>query len=165
MTVGAVVWLTGLPASGKSTLADQIAGRLRAAGREPVILDGDTVREVLVPGPGYDAEGRDAFYRTLTGLASLVAHQGAIVLVPATAHRQAWRDLARSRAPRFIEVHVATPLEECRRRDPKHLYARGVGAEVGYEPPTRAEVTVRPGEEQSAIAAVLAQLRVGDAWR
>lgn len=165
MTVGAVVWLTGLPASGKSTLATKLAERVRAAGREPIILDGDAVREILVPRLGYDDEGRDAFYRTLGGIASLVAHQGAIVLVPATAHRRAWRDLARSRAPRFVEVHVATPLEECRRRDPKQLYARGTGAEAGYEPPVRAEVTARPDDDEAAIAAVLAQLRLGDAWR
>src|SRR5205085_552587 len=82
---GAVVWITGLPASGKSTLATAIAAQLRAAGTPPIVLDGDEVRAAIVPRHGYDPDGRDAFYRTLGKLAALIARQGAIVLVPATA--------------------------------------------------------------------------------
>ena len=88
---GVVVWLTGLPSSGKSTLARRVAATLRAAGRAVALLDGDEVRACLVPSPGYDDAGRGAFYATLARLAALLAHQGLVVLVPATAHRAEYR--------------------------------------------------------------------------
>lgn len=163
---GAVVWLTGLPAAGKSTLAVGIAAQLRAAGTTPVILDGDDVRAAIVPRHGYDAVGRDAFYRTLAELAALIARQGAIVIVPATAHLRRWRDHARRAAPRFVEVYVATPIDECRRRDPKRLYARQAAASAGalpgagveYEPPRHPEVIATGGNDRAAAAAVVARL-------
>jgi adenylylsulfate kinase len=162
---GAVVWVTGLPASGKSTLAVAIAARLRSAGAMPIVLDGDEVREAIVPRHGYDPDGRDAFYRTLGELAALIARQGAIAIVPATAHHRRWREHARCRAPRFVEVWVATPIEECRRRDPKGLYARlGAGgglpgsAGTEYEPPLHPEVIARGGDDGTAIAAVVASV-------
>jgi adenylylsulfate kinase len=162
---GSVVWITGLPASGKSTLAARVAASLRESGAAAVVLDGDEVREVFVPPHGYDAAGREAFYRTLAGLAALIARQGAIVLVPATAHLRRWRDQARERAPRFVEVHVATPVEECRRRDPKGLYARlGAGGELpgagaDYEPPLHPEIVADGGDDADAVGAVLDRLR------
>jgi len=164
---GAVVWFTGLPASGKSTLARRLASRLREVGREPLVLDGDEVRDALVPRPGYDDDARESFYRTLAGVAVLAARQGLLVLVAATAHRRAWRDAARAAAPRFLEVHVATSLDECRRRDPHGLYARPdardalPGAGVTYEPPEHADVIARPGGEAPALDAILGRLEVG----
>jgi adenylylsulfate kinase len=162
---GAVVWLTGLPASGKSSLAGRIAARLREARCPTVVLDGDEVRAALVPPPGYDEASRDGFYRTLVHLACLAARQGLIAIVPATAHRRVWRALAREHAPRFVEVHVATPLEECRRRDPRRLYAcaegsavPGVGVE--YEPPRAPEVVAPSGDDPTAADRVLALLGV-----
>jgi adenylylsulfate kinase len=158
---GAVVWFTGLPASGKSTLAAALAERLRTAGREPLFLDGDDVRAAMVPAPGYDEAARDGFYETLGNLATLAARQGHVVLVAATAHRRIWRDRVRARVPRFVEVHVATPLDECRRRDPKGLYARAgddstlPGAGVAYEAPASAEVVVTPGAEEAALASLV----------
>lgn len=163
---GAVVWLTGLPSSGKSTLARRLAGRLREAARAPLLLDGDEVRAALVPAPGYDDAARDDFYATLANLAALAAGQGLIAIVAATAHRRAWRDAARARAPRFVEVHVATPLEECRRRDARGLYRRAdaaatlPGAGVAYEPPLAAEVTAPSGDDARAIDAILGHLAV-----
>lgn len=168
MSRGAVVWLTGLPASGKTALAERLAARLREVRVPALLLDGDEVRDVLVPSPGHDEAERDAFYRTLAGLASLAARRGLVVLVAATAHRRAWRDHARHRAPRFVEVYVATPLEECRRRDPKGLYAKasglpdlpGVG--VPYEPPLHPDVIAAKGDEAGAAEAVLALLGIGE---
>jgi adenylylsulfate kinase len=159
---GAVVWLTGPPASGKSTLARHLAERLRARGAAPLILDGDDVRAALVPAPGYDEPGREAFYCTLGNLACLVARQGPIAIVAATAHRRVWRDRVRAAAPRFVEVHVATPLEECRRRDPKGLYAASPaalpGAGLSYEPPLAPEVVAPGGDDDDAIDAIIARL-------
>lgn len=161
---GAVVWFTGLPASGKSTLAARLVARLRDQAQPTVLLDGDELREVIVPRPGHDEAGRDDFYRTLAGLAALIAHQGLVVIVAATAHRRVWRELARSLAPRFIEVHVATPLAECERRDPKGLYAQrdhlpglpGVG--VPYEASAQPDVVAPVGDDPRTIDAVLARL-------
>jgi adenylylsulfate kinase len=164
---GAVVWVTGLPSAGKSTLARRVQARLRADGVLAALLDGDEVRRSLVPGPGHLPAERDAFYETLARLASLLARQGLVVLVAATAHRQAHRDRARELAPRFAEVWVTTPAAECERRDAKGLYAlhrQGKapllpGPGVPYEPPRAAEVVARDGEDAAAVEAVGAWLR------
>ena len=113
----------------------------RAAPR--CVLDGDDVRGALVPPPGYAPGARDAFYATLARLAALAAAQGLVVVVPATAHRAAYRDEAKRLAPAFIEVHVDVGPDECRRRDAKGLYAAAgagraaglPGADLAYEPP------------------------------
>ncbi len=158
---GVVVWLTGLPRSGKSTLAERARAQLVELGRPVAVLDGDAVRAALVPRPGYDPAGRDAFYATLGGLADLLARQGLIVLVPATAHRRAYRDAARAKAPRFIEVHVDAPVDACAARPGGELYggadrARVPGAGVEYEPPLSPEVVARGGADADAVAALVA---------
>jgi adenylylsulfate kinase len=155
-----------LPASGKTTFAARLRERLAAAGRACVVLDSDEVRAALDPGAGYDAAARDAFYGTLARLAALLAHQGHVVVVPATAPRRAHRDAARAVAPAFLEVHVRTPLAECERRDPKGLFARarrgdapdlpGVGST--YEPPIAPDVVAAGGEDAGAVDAVIARL-------
>jgi adenylylsulfate kinase len=159
---GAVVWVTGLPSSGKSTFALRLQERLRDLGRPSCILDGDEVRRALVPAPGYTPEARDAFYATLARLAALVAAQGLVVVVPATAHRAAYRAEARALAPRFVEVHVTASAEECRRRDAKGLYAAGTaglpGADLAYEPPEAPDVVAAGGLDAGAVERVLALL-------
>lgn len=161
---GVVAWFTGLPSSGKSTLAQAVAALLRPA--VPVaVLDGDEVRAALRPTPGYDDASRDAFYETLARLAALLARQGLAVLVPATANRRRFRERARHLAPAFLEVFVDTPLEECRRRDPKGLYASGLplvpGSGAAYEAPEAPEVTVRPADAEGARRAAEAIRRAG----
>ena len=153
---GCVVWLTGLPASGKSTIAAATCSVLRARHLECVTLDGDDVRKALVPAPGYDPRARAQFYETLARLAALLADQDAIVLVAATAHLRRFRDNARTLAPAFLEVFVDTPLAECKRRDPKGLYSGystdlvpGVG--TVYEPPERPDFVVRPDTRDAAL--------------
>lgn len=166
---GVVVWITGLPSAGKSTLAARLARRLRGAGRAACVLDGDEVRRAIVPAPAYTKEARDAFYATLARLAALLAAQGLVVVVPATAHRAAYRAEARALAPAFIEVHVAVDADECRRRDAKGLYAAtsagqaaGLpGADVAYEPPDAPEVVAQGGHDAEAIERVLALLSRG----
>jgi adenylylsulfate kinase len=163
---GAVVWLTGLPSSGKSTLARHVLARLRDRGVPAAVLDGDEVRDSLVPRPGYTPAERDAFYATLSRLAALLARQGLTVLVPATAHRRAWRTQARALAPQFIEVFVDVAADECRRRDAKGLYAQAArgsaadvpGAGVEYEPPGSAEVVARGGEDPAAAEQIVERL-------
>jgi adenylylsulfate kinase len=142
-----VVWFVGLPSSGKSTLAREVAAKLDHA----VLLDGDEVRACLHPALGYTDEERDAFYETLAQLAALISRQGHLVLVPATANLRFFRQRARALAPRFIEVFVDTPLEECVRRDAKGLYAAQAsalpGAGVTFEVPVSPDVTVKPGDD------------------
>ena len=93
--------------------------------------------------------------QSVGNLAVLAARQGHVVLVPATAHRRCWRDLARIAAPRFAEVFVATPAAECAERDPKGLYRRRVdelpGADIPYEVPTRPDVVAPHGLDASVV--------------
>jgi adenylylsulfate kinase len=157
---GAVVLVTGLPSSGKSTLARRLVSRLREAGRAAIVLDGDEVRAALVPAPGYaPAE----FYATLAHLAALLARQGLVVAVAATASRRAHRAGARALAPRFVEVLVDVPAEECARRDAKGLWARARAGEVAdlpgagapYERSERPDVVAGGGEDASAVEAIV----------
>jgi len=163
VVTGGVIWFTGLPSSGKSYLARRVRSRLELEGKACCVLDGDRVRELLRPKPGYAPSERDAFYETLGALAVELAEQGLIVLVPATANRRAYRDRIRARAPHFIEVWMTASLEECRLRDAKGLYAhlaegeiRGLpGEDLVYEAPEHAEVTARGGEDDEALLKIL----------
>jgi adenylylsulfate kinase len=163
---GVVVWFTGLPSSGKSTLAQEVQRRLRDHGATPCLLDGDVVRGLIAPGLGYSGEDRTAFYTALGGLSAELARQGLTVLVAATAHRREYRRRARELAPHFIEVWVTTPLEECRNRDSKGLYAVATsepgtlpGVGLAYESPAHAEVQASGGHDEQAIERVLTLLK------
>jgi adenylylsulfate kinase len=163
---GVVVWITGRPSAGKSTFAEHALRALRGQSVASCVLDGDAVRDSLVPRLGYDAAARAAFYETLGNLAALLARQDLVVLVPATAQRREFRERARSLAPAFVEVWVDTPLDECARRDTKGLYAavragtlRGVpGGDEAYEAPLHADVIAHGGEDEAAIAALCAKI-------
>lgn len=166
MTPGVVVFVTGLPSSGKSSLARALEVRLRERGTACLRLDGDELRRCLVPEPGYGADDRAHFYETLARLAALCAEQGMVVLVAATANLRAHRFAARARAPHFVEVFVDVGIDECRRRDTKGLYAgfrRGEvssvpGEDAPYEPPAAPDVVARGGRDDRAVEAVLAVL-------
>ena len=164
---GALIWFTGLPSSGKSCLARRVRARLDHAKKPCCILDGDRVRELLRPTPGYSDAERDAFYQTLGNLAVELAEQGLIVLVPATANRRVYRDRVRARFGRFIEVWMTPGIDECRERDAKGLYAHFAGGVVhglpgedsAYEAPERAEVAARGGEDDEAVSKILRRLK------
>jgi adenylylsulfate kinase len=166
MDPATVVFISGLPSSGKSKLARNLRTELGARGVPAVVLDGDEVRETLVPKPGYSEDERQRFYEFLGNLAALLARQGPCVLVAATAHRRAFREHARRVAPRFIEVWVDVPLDECRRRDKKGLYARFrsgelhdvPGEDVEYEAPEQPDTIATGGNDTAAIQAVTARL-------
>jgi adenylylsulfate kinase len=170
---GAVVWFTGLPASGKSTLARRVHAHFAATGRTSVLLDGDELRDLL-GAHAYAPDDRDRFYGVLAGLAGLLANQGVVVLVAATAPRRRDRDRARAALDAdgvFIEVWVKTPLDVCEARDPKGLYARARRGEVGelpgvgaaYEPPLAPEAIADGGLDDTVVAAIECQLDHGRA--
>ncbi|MCB9589904.1 MAG: adenylyl-sulfate kinase [Polyangiaceae bacterium] len=129
-----VIWITGRPSAGKSRFARCVRDLLSAHCGPTLILDGDAVRARLKPAPGYDEQSRADFYASLAGLAAMLAEQGFLVLVPATAHKAEFRQHARELAPRFIEVFVDAPLEVCEARDSKGLYAMSRRGEVDALP-------------------------------
>ena len=161
MGPGFGVWITGLPASGKSTLAHALAGELASAGCETEILDSDALRQVLTPNPTYSDDERDAFYAAMAHVGELLARHGVAVVFAATANRRLHRDRARRRIERFIEVFVDCPLELCMSRDSKGIYRMASagrsttvpGVQATYEPPERPEVVVRSDREAPAAAA------------
>jgi adenylylsulfate kinase len=131
---GATVWLTGLSGAGKTTIAEAVAGLLRAAGREVEMLDGDELRRGLSAGLGFSREDRDIHVRRVGFVAELLARHGVITLVPVIAPYTATRDEVRARhhehGTEYLEVHIATPLAECTRRDVKGLYARAAAGDL-----------------------------------
>jgi adenylyl-sulfate kinase len=168
---GATLWMTGLPGSGKSTIASGVEASLLDAGRSAYILDGDNLRHGLNGDLGFSAADRTENVRRTAEVSALLADAGVVVLVALVSPYRADRDAARAvhaaRGLPFLEVHVATSLEECERRDPKGLYARARAGEITgltgvddpYEPPEAPEVVVGGGESvEEAVAAVLAAL-------
>ena len=166
---GATVWMTGLPASGKSTVAAAVEARLLESGRSAFVLDGDNLRHGLNGDLGFSAEDRAENVRRTAEVSALLADAGVVVLVALVSPYRADRAAARAAHDRrglpFLEVHVATTLEECERRDPKGLYARARAGELSgmtgvddpYEPPEAPDVVVGGGEPlEEAVARVIA---------
>src|SRR5215208_5588039 len=168
---GATVWFTGLPSSGKSTVAAAVEARLLGEGRAAYVLDGDNLRHGLNGDLGFSPEARAENVRRTSEVAALLADAGVVVIVALVSPYRADREQARAVHERlgigFVEVYVATPLEECERRDPKGLYARARAGEISgltgvddpYEPPEAPEVVVGVGDGVEAdVARILAAL-------
>ena len=170
---GATVWMTGLPASGKSTIAAALEERISRDGYRAYRLDGDNLRYGLNSDLGFDPGDRAENIRRVAYVASLFADSGTIAIVSVISPYAVDRHLARSIHERgeldFLEVFVNTPLEECERRDPKGLYARARGGQIRgftgvdapYESPREAEVELRPLERplDDLVEALVAELR------
>ena len=154
------IWVTGLPASGKSTIVKALAGALAARGVDLAVLESDVLRAVFTPHPRYDEEERNTFYRQLVYVGVLLIKHGVPVIFDATANRRIYRDHARQQIPRFLEAYVDCPLEVCMRRDPKGIYRAGregtakmvPGLQDAYEPPANPDVVLR-GDSDSPEAA------------
>jgi len=164
------VWITGLPASGKSSITEALVPLLRAAGSTPAVLESDRLRSILTPGASYSSEERDRFYGQMTLFGALLVESGIPVIFDATANRRAYRDRARSLIEHFVEVYVECPLDLCIARDPKGIYKAAAarqatavpGMQTPYEPPRSPEIIVDcradPGGSARQIAARLKQL-------
>ena len=168
MEKGVVIWFTGVPASGKSTLATGVQQQLEELGLPVENLDADEVRANLSPNLGYTEEARDENTKRLAWFAQKMSTYGANVVIAAVAPMQRYRDRAREWCDKFVEVHVHCPLAVCQQRDPKGLYARAARGEINdiagmhqpYEIPERAEVCVKTDQcsIEEGVALVMAKL-------
>lgn len=149
---GFTVWLTGLSGAGKSTLARRLAELLaEPAGRRPEILDGDEVRLHLSRELGFTRQDRTTNVLRLGWICELLNRNGVPVIVAAISPYRDARAQVRARLDRFVEVHVACPLDVCEQRDVKGLYRKAragaiaafTGIDDPYETPMRPELAVR----------------------
>ncbi|ADL18463.1 adenylylsulfate kinase [Acidilobus saccharovorans 345-15] len=132
---GLVAWLTGLPGSGKTTIANAAAERLRAMGYRVEVLDGDWFRSHIDPEAGYTKEERVRHLVRASWVARLLARNGVIVICSfVSPYRDAREEVRKiiSEEADFLEVYVKCPLEECIRRDPKGLYRKALAGEIRH---------------------------------
>ncbi len=152
---GAVIWMTGLSGSGKTTIARAVEGRLLRSGVLSTVLDGDVLRTGLSKNLGFSVEDRRENLRRAAELAMHLADAGVVVVAalisPFRSDRATVAEAARSRGVPFAEIYVNAPLEECERRDPKQLYQKAragkiamfTGIDSPYEPPLAPDIELR----------------------
>jgi adenylylsulfate kinase len=144
------VWITGLPASGKSTVTVELAKQLRDRAIDVTVLESDVLRKVLSTDSPYDEQDREYFYGSLGFIGRVLTDHGIVVIFDATANRRSYRETARQQIPRFIEVFVDCPLDVCIQRDPKGIYRKArsgeashvPGLQTAYEPPKHPDVVI-----------------------
>lgn len=157
--LGWCIWITGLPGSGKSTIARALNKKLLEKGVRAQILSTDSLREVITPAPKYTEEERDVVYGAIVYVAKLLTQNGVNVIIDATANRRRYRDRARAVLGRYAEVYLSCPLEICMEREggridtlkaPRNIYEKAFRGEsqtvpgigVPYEEPINPELVV-----------------------
>ena len=156
---GWVIWLTGLPGSGKSVVAWMLQRKLSEKGIASQILSSDELRKFVTPKPTYGEDERETVYGTLAFVASLLARSGVNVIIDATGNLRKYRENCRNMVERFAEVYLKCPLEICMQREatrvetshaPKGIYEKAMkgkaptvpGIGSPYEEPLRPEVVI-----------------------
>jgi adenylylsulfate kinase len=163
-----VLWFTGLSGSGKSTIAERVQEQLKRQGKDVEYLDGDGLREYF-PNTGFTRPEREEHLRRTGYMASRLAAHGVTVVASFVSPYRDSRDFVRKLCPRFVEIYVSTPLEECERRDVKGLYRRArrgeirnfTGIDDPYEPPENPELTLdtRTLTVEQCVAQVLERVQ------
>ncbi len=129
---GFVLWFTGLPAAGKTTLANGVHQKLDSAGYKVERLDGDIIRKELAKDLDFSREGRRKNIERVAFVASLLSKHGVGVVASFISPYKSERELVRDKVVNYIEVHVNTPLEICEARDPKGMYAKARRGEIKF---------------------------------
>lgn len=167
---GAVLWFTGLPSSGKSTLACAVESMLFSRGCLTFVLDGDNVRHGLNKNLGFSPADREENIRRIGEVAKLFADAGVIAMTAFISPYLRDREMARKLLPpgKFIEIYVRCPVEECEKRDPKGLYKKAragqikefTGVDAPYEAPASPEITVDTATQdvEKAAAGIISYL-------
>lgn len=167
-----VVWITGLPGSGKSTIAEALKKSLPGA----IVLRMDDVRRIVTPEPTYSEQERDLLYRSLVYTATILYQHGHTVIIDATGHLRKWRDLARENIKDYLEVYLKCSLEECVKRErgradtyhaPRDIYGKAregwpvPGVNVPYEEPVNPDITIDSDTTtiEEAVRAIITGLK------
>jgi len=166
---GFTLWFTGLPSSGKSTLARRVEEVLLERGMNVEVLDGDEVRENLSKGLGYSKEDRDTNIRRIGFVAKLLSRNGTVAITAAISPYREVRDEMRRAIGRFVEVYVACPIDVLKERDVKGLYKKALAGEIKhftgisspYEAPEHAEIHLETAtlSPEAAADRVIEQIR------
>ena len=162
---GFTAWFTGLPCSGKTTVADRVAEMLMERGLKVERLDGDIVRKGLTSDLGFSKEDRDENIKRVTFVAKLLTRNGVAVLATFVSPYRERRLKSREEIGEFVEVYVRCPVEACMERDVKGMYKKALAGEITgftgvddpYEEPENPELvldTDRETEEESAMKVV-----------
>ena len=152
---GFVVWMTGLPGSGKTTVALALEAEFKARGMRVERLDGDTIRQGLSSDLGFSKADREQHIARVRFVAKLLSRNNVAVLASFISPYIAMREQVRDEVTNYIEVFVDAPLEVCIQRDPKGLYAKALAGEIDaftgvsapYEVPTMPDVHIRTHQE------------------
>ncbi len=152
---GFVLWFTGLSGSGKSTIADRVAEKLRERGLKIERLDGDTVRKSLTRDLGFSERDRNENIRRVAFVAKLLSRNGVGVIASFISPYRKIRNHVREEVTNFVEVYAKCPLEICIERDPKGLYKKALNGEIEnftgvshpYEEPENPEILLETDKE------------------
>jgi len=167
---GVVLWFTGLPSSGKSTIANEVAYKLHSKGKLSYVLDGDNIRHGLNKNLGFSPEDRNENIRRISEVANLFADAGFITITAFISPYRKYRNFCRGLVgtDRFLEIFVKTSVETCEKRDPKGLYKKArageikgfTGVDAPYEEPENPELILDTDKEtiEESVEKVLNKL-------